>query len=175
MRMVASSIADFRYAFRRIVEAPMASAAAVLALACGISTAAGTWNLLSSLLITPLPMVATNELFEISIERVVPPRLVSDSGHAYRVYAAVRDSGVFSEVAVAGVQPVRLGADQNDAAVDAAFVSTGFFTTLGVTVQAGRAEPSGARIWTRRRSPPSKRTGRRPSFMTSLPAMSGTP
>ena len=74
----------------------MASAAAVLALACGISTAAGTWNLLSSLLITPLLMVATNELFEISIERIVPPRLVSDSGHAYRVYEAVRDSGVFA-------------------------------------------------------------------------------
>ena len=84
MRIVASSIADFRYAFQRIVKAPMASAAAVLALACRISTAAGTWNLLSSLLITPLPMVATNELFEISIERVVRPRLVSDSGHAYR-------------------------------------------------------------------------------------------
>ena len=138
MRIVASSIADFRYAFRRIVKAPMASVAAVLALACGISAAAGTWNLLSSLLITPLPMVATNELFEISIERVVPPRLVFDSGHAYRAYEAVRDSGVFSEVAVSGVRPVRLGADQNDAAVDAAFVSTGFFTTLGVTPQAGR-------------------------------------
>ena len=138
MRIVESSIADFRYAYRRIVKAPMASAAAVLTLACGISAAAGTWTLLSSLLITPLPMVATNEFFEVSIERVVPPRVVTNSEHAYPVYEAVLDSGVFSQVAVSGVRPVRLGADQNDAGVDALFVSAGFFTTLGVTLQAGR-------------------------------------
>lgn len=131
---------DIRLAIRRLRKSSGATIASVGALACGIGAAAATWSLFSAVLLNPLPLEATDRLFQID-----PPAFEGVSfgpgvlGHSFPEVEAIRASGVFESIAA--------GAPQNMPVVEQAgiplnrqvyFAAHGFFATLGIRMARGR-------------------------------------
>src|SRR5918993_768953 len=95
---------ELRFALRRLLKRPGATAAAVAALACGIGSAAATWALFSALLLNPLPVRAPERLFVTEQQyETRPGEFRTFNAHVYPTYTAIRDAGVFEAVAAGGV------------------------------------------------------------------------
>jgi len=127
---------DVRFAWRRLVKAPAATAASVLALACGIGGAAATWSLLSAVLLHPLPVEEPDRLFVVDQQNAILANVVSFPAHDYLEYRAMRDSGAFAGLAAGGPSSL-LVSDGEGVPVprEVYFASHDFFRTLGIRLR----------------------------------------
>ena len=126
-------------ALRRLVKRPGASLASVLTLACGLAAAATTWSLLSAVLLSPLPVESpeTLQVMGLQLQRQDgrPERPLYT--HRYPSYGAVRDSGVFADVAAIGRYFLMVGEGGLHRSREVYFASHNFFEVLRVRLAAG--------------------------------------
>jgi predicted permease len=140
--MGASWKGDVRFAARRLLKQPAASIASILTLACAIGAGAVTWSLLSALLLNPLPVEAPDTLIMVGGRGQMRDGGLAALryGHVYPVYAAVRESDAFGQVA-AGGRASLLVTDAEGAVPrprTVYFATHDWFDTLGVPIQLGR-------------------------------------
>lgn len=130
-----------RYALRRLARQPGATLVSVLTLGCAIGASVAAWSVLSAILLHPLPVTAPNRLMLVG-ERA--ERDGASAGlrtrHVYTAYPAIREGGVFEQVAAVGalLPPPIVTVGESSAHRAVHFVSHGFFDTLGVRLRAGR-------------------------------------
>lgn len=131
---------DARFAWRRLRTHALAAAASVVTLACAIGAGSATWSLVTSLLLSPLPVADADRLFVLSARFPTREGTVFTTGSfQYPDYLRIRDSGAFAGLAAGDTFEMLVGAgDGRPQPRAVAFVSHDYFETLGVMLQAGR-------------------------------------
>ena len=130
-----------RLALRRLRRQPGTTLAAVVTLATAFAAALGTWILIDSVLLTPVP--AASEPDRLLVVRERYPSRDGSPGRlgAHMLFSRLtllRDSGVFTAVAAIGRNPALVGDPARPVTKDVAFVTANFFATLGVRLTRGR-------------------------------------
>jgi predicted permease len=134
---------EFRLAIRRLTKRPGASCVSIVTLACAIGTVTATWSLLSAVLLHPLPVREADRVLVVGQMTTMGPRAgYSNDGLTYPYLPAIRNSGIFEEVAAdwnppmqvlivaaPGLPPIRN---------TITFATWDFFDLLGVRVPIGR-------------------------------------
>jgi predicted permease len=134
---------DLRYSFRLLLKTPGFSLIAVLVLALGIGANAAVFSLVNGLLFKPL--VGSERPGQVvgiySHDRTRPD---SYRGFSYPGFADVRERAtVFSDVAGFNLAFVGIGESDATRRTFAAVVTERYFSTLGVSVLAGRTFTAG--------------------------------
>jgi predicted permease len=129
---------DVRFASRMLRKAPGFTCAAALILAVGIGANAALFSLVNGLLFKPLNGGLTGELMGLySGERSRPDRFRSFS---YPEYVDIREQNpVFAGLLAESVTRVGLTEGGLTRRATATLVSSNYFSTLGVTMAAGRS------------------------------------
>jgi hypothetical protein len=147
MLMLSALLQDLRYAVRTFMKAPGFTAAVVITLALGIAANTAIFSLLNAVVLRTLPVTDPQHLW--LLYQQSPPAVGDVSGglersdifaHSAlrRVEAAVpRGASVAGMSSIAGVS-VRIGRASEGAPASLQLVSGRFFTTVGITVEAGR-------------------------------------
>ena len=129
---------ELRLTLRRLAKRPAAAIASVATLAGSIGVAAAAWSLLSTVLLRPLPIPAADRLFAVGVSRTGPKGASISTGFTYPMLPAVRESGAFADVTFGGMMPAQITAAGGTRSRSIAFVTSNFFGTIGLPVQAGR-------------------------------------
>jgi predicted permease len=136
--MIAQTLQDIRYAFRRLRKNPGFAGVVVLTLALGIGANAAIFSLTDKVLLQRLPVANPDQLVVLSTHdpRSAPDR---DMSLSYPMYQDLRDrNDVFSGVLARGGAQMNVSyADQNER-VPAELVSGNYFQVLGVQPWSGR-------------------------------------
>jgi putative ABC transport system permease protein len=129
---------DVRFAVRMLRKSPGFTLVAVLILAVGIGANGAMFSLVNGLLLKPLNGGSTSPLFGLhSGERSTPDRF---RGFSYPEYVDIRDQNtVFASLLAESVARSGLTEGGLTRRVSAGVVSSNYFSTLGVTMAAGRA------------------------------------
>jgi putative ABC transport system permease protein len=147
--VVGTTLADLRYAWRRLRQGPGFTVVAVLTLALGIGAATAVFSVVNPILLEPLPYAGADRLLMISdVSADGSPEDVTYG--TYRELAA-RDRS-FDALAVADQwQPALMGTAEPER-LHGLLVSADYFRVLGVAPAAGRDfdasddRPQGARV-----------------------------
>jgi predicted permease len=133
---------EMRLALRRLKHRPAATAASIVTLASAIAAAAVTWSLLARVLLHPLPLPDAGRIFVVE-SRPASSRfpLMRRDGFVYPVFPAVRDSGIFEQVAAewSPASVLLAGTTSPPSQVVTAFATYNYFDVLGVGIRAGRS------------------------------------
>jgi putative ABC transport system permease protein len=133
---------DGRFALRRVLRTPAASAVSIVTLACAIAAGAVTWSLLSALLLHPLPVAEPDRLVSIGTEYPAAGGRPSwrSTAFVYPSYLSIRAAHIFDGLAAGGGYPVSVAESATAMAQPrpAYFASTDYFATHGVRLQHGR-------------------------------------
>ena len=132
---------EFRLALRRLTKRPGASAVSIITLACAVGAAAATWSLLDAVLLRPLPIKGADRL--VVAGTVMTAGRMSGQvydGFNYPHFPAVRDSGIFEQVAAEWSTPLFLltGTGQLPVRTPIGFATFDLFDLLGLQIQLGR-------------------------------------
>jgi predicted permease len=134
-RWVEEFAQDARYGCRTMARHPLFTAVAVATLALGIGATMAVFNLVDALLLRPLPVPDPHEL-------VTLVRLQGGSSSEHFSYPQVRllaeRTDLFHAVAGIGSDTVSVGPPEALEPAGTAWVSGGYFSTLGVLPAAGR-------------------------------------
>jgi putative ABC transport system permease protein len=129
---------DVRFAVRQLWRAPAFAVVATITLALGIGANSAIFALVDATLLRPLPFPAADRLVmaweqtrTAGLSRVAPPNLIdwNDRSRAFEGFAGFRPT-------VGGM--VMNGADGKAETVSRQWVTSGFFSVLGVNPVAGR-------------------------------------
>jgi macrolide transport system ATP-binding/permease protein len=157
--VIASVVADVRFALRWLLRSPGFTIVAITSLAIGIGFNTAVFTLADALLFKPLPVAAPERLVDIfTSSRVVPFGTTS-----YPDYQDLKTrNGVFTDVAGYSPMFAALNLDGRSRLAMGEIVTGNYFDVLGVRAAIGRAiqpddEPAGAprvavvshRYWTR--------------------------
>ena len=131
-------VQDVRFAGRMLRKSPGFTCVAVLMLAVGIGANGALFSLVNGLLLKPLNGGRTSPLFGLhSGERSRPDRF---RGFSYPEYVDIRDQNtVFASLLAESVARSGLTEGGLTRRISAGVVSSNYFSTLGVTMAAGRA------------------------------------
>jgi macrolide transport system ATP-binding/permease protein len=131
---------EIRLAFRRLTKQPGATMASMLALGCGIGSAAVAWSLLAAVLLYPLPVRDARTLAILASSDKFAPG-TQNIGFVYPYYPHIRDSGTLESVTAAWLPPLLLPVVDRGTLTQAqiAFVAGNFFDVLGIGVPVGRS------------------------------------
>jgi hypothetical protein len=140
---------DMTYALRGMRRSPGFTATAVLSLALGIGANTAIFSLIDALLLRWLPVRDPHELVQLIMQRTTAEPVQS---FAYPVVRALADHReIFSNLC--GFSGARFGVGQGDSfeSTSGAWVTGGFYATLGLQPAAGRLltesdDQPGARI-----------------------------
>ena len=128
---------DLRYAFRVLRGSPGFTAVAVITLALGIAANATVFGWIDALLLHPFPGVTAGKQL-VELETVYPTGEFSTT--SYRDYRDYRDRlKSFSGLAASLFNPFTVGPVNSPRRVFGEYVSSNYFTVLGVKAQRGRA------------------------------------
>jgi predicted permease len=127
-----SLAADVRYALRSLRANPGFTLVAVLSLGLGIGANTAIFSLVDAVMLRPLPVSRPEELVQVTMGP-------GDETFTNPVWEELRDrQDVFSGAFAYGDRRFDLAGGGEVRAVDGAWVSGGFFNTLGVSPAAGR-------------------------------------
>ena len=129
---------ELRMAIRRLSKRPAAVVVSVVTLGVSIGAAAAAWSVLSAALFHPLQIRDADRLVVIGVTTTGPKGPSTNTGFTYSMVPAVRDGGVFAEVAFAGAWPAQVTAGGETRLRSILFVSSNFFRTIGRSVEHGR-------------------------------------
>jgi putative ABC transport system permease protein len=132
---------DIRYAFRQIRKAPAFAAVAVITLALGIGANTAIFSVVNGVLLRPLALKDPDRLVRIWH---TPPQSSFPGISTFSVSPAnyldwQSQNHVFDSMAIYGYYGFTITGGDKPEQVDASSVSAGFFSTLGVQPELGRA------------------------------------
>ena len=134
---------DVRYGLRRLAAAPRFAIAVIAVLALGIGANTAIFSVIDAALIRPLPFAAPDRLVSVS-SFDLPFELSAGHPKSAPSLADLRaDSSVFSSVAAYARGSLNLAGGMEPVRTQIAYVTDGFFHTLGRTTVLGR-EPVAA-------------------------------
>ncbi|MGA2589852.1 MAG: ABC transporter permease [Bryobacteraceae bacterium] len=135
--MMSSLLRDLRYAARSLWKSPMFATVAVASLALGIGVNTAVFNLVSAVLLRPLPVPNPEQLVSMYTLDRKSPGFLSCSYPNYKDY---RDHNtVFSGLLLFSSLPVNLTGKDEPEELPAQIVSGNYFDVLGVKPILGRA------------------------------------
>ncbi len=126
---------DVRLGLRTLIKSPLFTAAVVLTLGLGVGANAAVFTIVNRLLLQPLPVRDPGGLYVLAVhhEGNEEPHNVS-----WLDFEDYRKSGAFEELAAYTVGFVGLSADQRPERVVVSYVTSNFFSMLGVPPAFGR-------------------------------------
>jgi putative ABC transport system permease protein len=134
-RWVEESIQDARYGIRGFRKNPGFACVAIVTLAIGIGASLAIFSVVDALLLRPLPVPHARELVTLS-------RWLGDNYSESFSYPQVRELAdrrdVFASLCGIGTETVYVGPPDDLQPAGVAWVSGGYFETLGLTPVAGR-------------------------------------
>ena len=135
---------DIRLAFRSLRKAPLFTTAVVITLGLGIGANAAVFAIVNRMLLQPLPVRDASGLYVLAIQHEGNEDLHTVSWLDYVDY---RDrSGAFEDLAAYDINFVGLSADNRPDRVAVSYVTSNFFSMLGVPPAVGRVlQPGEAR------------------------------
>jgi len=135
-RMLRDFSQDLRYAIRTFLKAPAFTATAIATLALGIGATVGTFTIVNTVLLRPLPIADPGELVTIDAQSVTTHATVSAS---WTKYLKVRSSSrVFTDVAAYAERELAFSDGASPEQAIGARVTWNFFNVLGVAPAHGR-------------------------------------
>jgi len=125
---------------RRLWARPGASIVSILSLACGISVASATWAMLSAIVLHPLPVQSPERLVAVGSQSLSggAPRGRVSTGVTYLPYRAIREAGVFEELAAGGPWTAMVETSGYAESREIQFASHDYLSALGVRMSLGR-------------------------------------
>ena len=134
---------DLRFSFRQLAARPGFTAIIVLTLALGIGASTAVFGVLDRAVLRPLPVTEPDRIVHVVIQRADPSGDPSaGSINANLSYPGYRDleerTTVFGAVIAHVEAPLALESGGQTERIEAAGVSAGFFTALGVPLALGR-------------------------------------
>ena len=126
---------DVRYGFRMLVKSPGFTAVAILTLALGIGANTALFSVINGVLLSPLPFVQPDQLVTLHENK---PHFEGGSVSYPNFRDWQKDNRTFSSIAVARVYAFSLTGTGEAEQVTGEFVSSDFFSLLGVNPVAGR-------------------------------------
>src|SRR5574338_1545641 len=137
---------DLRYAVRNLRTTPFVNAVAVLSLALGIGANAAIYSLFEQILLRPLPVPAPKELVTLNLPGPIQGNdSCNQSGCGNGIiwsYPMLRDlersQNVLAGIAGYRVFGASIALGDEPAVGDGAWVTGGYFSTLGLRPAAGR-------------------------------------
>lgn len=134
---------DLRYAIRQLIARPGFAAVVIATLALGIGATTAVFGVLDRTVLRPLPVSEPDRLVHIVIARPgssdAPGDININSNLSYPGYRDLEErTRVFAGVMAHTPVQLALGAGGQTQRIDAAGVSAGFFTTLGLPLELGR-------------------------------------
>ncbi len=130
---------DWRLAARSLRRAPGFTAVVVLTLALGIGPTTAIFSVVYGVLLRPFPYRAPESLVVISAERTFAGQVRGANYSARELDGWLARARAFSSLGMWGGTGYSLRTDAGTQTVGAAYVSDGFFATLGVPMALGRA------------------------------------
>ncbi len=135
--MLFDFLQDLRYALRTLSKSPAFTATALVTLAIGIGSTVGTFSIINTILLRPLPVRAPGELVTIDAQNVATG---SEVGASWTKYLAVRSgSHVVQDVAAYISRDLAFSDGRTPQQVVGARVTWNFFSVLGIAPAVGRA------------------------------------
>lgn len=132
---------DLRLGARSLVKAPLFTAAVVLTLGLGIGANAAVFTIVDRLLLTPLPVNDPSGLYVVAVTH---PGNESPHNLSYMDYLDYREkSGAFEDLAAYDLDFVGLSVDRRADRIAVTYVTSNYFSMLGVPPAMGRVfQPS---------------------------------
>jgi putative ABC transport system permease protein len=126
---------DIRLGLRALLKAPLFTAAVVLTLGLGIGANAAVFSIVNRLLLRPLPVrdPAALQVLTVAHEGNQSPHNVS-----WLDYADYKANPVFEDLAAYDIGFVGLSTDQRAERIAVSYVTSNFFSMLGITPAVGR-------------------------------------
>jgi predicted permease len=139
---------DIRLGVRSLARAPLFTAAVVITLGLGIGANAAVFTIVNRLLLKPLPVRDAGGLYVLAIAHEGNEQPHNVSWLDYQDYRA--KSGAFEDLAAYSVNFVGLSADSRAERIAVSYVTSNYFSMLGVppafgrVLQPGEAQQPGA-------------------------------
>lgn len=134
-------IHDFRYALRQLLKSPGFSAVAVITLALGIGANTAIFSVVNGVLLRPLQLHEPERL--VRVWHTPPPKsfpgMTTFSVSAANYFDWERQNHVFDGMAIYTFRGFALTGGDKPEQIDACAATSGFFPTLGVQPEIGRA------------------------------------
>jgi putative ABC transport system permease protein len=128
---------DFRYAYRLLKKTPLATSLMVLALALGIGTNVGSYNIFDALLLHPFRYPNVDRILH--VWETLPRLDLQYGGVSPRDFADFQEqSRSFEQLAAYRPWPVNLTGGDRPERVNGAKVTAGFFRVFGAAAKLGR-------------------------------------
>jgi predicted permease len=130
-------VGDIRFGLRMLGKSPGVTAVVVLALALGVGANTAIFGIVNSFLLRPLPVSQPDQITVLAIQqRDAPP---GSSGFSYPEFSDFRaHAGGFSGILGVVLSPVKLTAGDRSEECVGNYVSSNFFSTLGLQPSLGR-------------------------------------
>jgi predicted permease len=126
---------DIRLGFRTLTRAPLFTLAVVLTLGLGIGANAAVFTIVNRMLLKPLPVRDPSGLYVLAVQHEGSEQPHNVSWLDYEDY---RKNGPFEDLAAYDPNFVGLSADQHAERIIVSYVTTNFFSMLGVPPGIGR-------------------------------------
>ena len=127
---------DVRLGVRSLLKAPLFTAAVVITLGLGIGANAAVFTIVNRILLKPLPVRDAGGLYVLAIQHEGNEEPHNVSWLDYRDY--VEKSGAFEDLAAYSVDFVGLSADNRAERIAVTYVTSNYFSMLGVPPALGR-------------------------------------
>jgi len=128
---------DVRFGWRMLAKSPGVTFVIVVTLALGIGANTAIFGIVNGFLLRPLPVKNPEQIAVLAIQQKDAP--VGSSGFAYPEFVDFREQAkTFSDIFAIVLSNVQLAFKGESEQCFANYVSSGFFTALGVTPAAGR-------------------------------------
>jgi macrolide transport system ATP-binding/permease protein len=130
-------VQDLRYAVRGLAKAPGFTAVVILTFALGIGANVAIFGVVNALLLRPLPVRAPEQIIAIAIQQKGAP--IGSGGFSYpELEDFRRQSAALSDVFGMAISPLQLADGDRSEQCFGNYVTSNFFSSLGVQPAVGR-------------------------------------
>ncbi len=128
---------DVRFGTRMLAKSPLLTVIVVLTLSLGIGANTTIFSIVNSVLIRPLPIPDPGQIAAVAIQQQNAP--IGSSGFSYPAFKDFRDqTGDSIDLFGSAMSLVDVSADEKADQLGVAFVSTNYFSAVGVVPALGR-------------------------------------
>lgn len=137
VRLLETFWQDFRYGARMLTKSPALTAIVIITLSLGIGANTAIFSIVNSVLLRPLSVPNPNQIVAVAIQQQNAP--VGSSGFSYPAFKDFRDQGSQSLDLFGSVMNLEdLSVDEKAEQVSVSFVTSNYFSALGVRPALGR-------------------------------------